>query len=405
MNLIEKSQKLKEVYYEIRGPILDEANRMADKGIDVIKLNIGNPYPFGFQAPRQLLDDLINNIEKAQGYSDSKGIFAAREAILEYYKGKNFSNLEIEHIFLGNGASEMIIFSMQALLNSGDEVLVPAPDYPLWTASVNLSGGKAVHYICDESAGWLPDLKDIRSKINLNTKAIVIINPNNPTGALYPKEILEGIIEIAREHNLIVFSDEIYENLAMDGLEYTSTASLASDIFVITMGGLSKSHCIAGFRSGWMVLSGKKNHARSYIEGLNTLASMRLCSNVPVQMVIPNALKGYQFSHDLVSPGGRLYTQRECICNELDKIPGISYVKPQAAFYIFPKLDKKLFNIHSDEKFALDFLKSKNVLVVQGSGFNWKDNDHFRIVFLADNPQLKEAMARLRDFLAGYKQA
>lgn len=401
---VDKSCKLQEVHYEIRGEILNEANAMGRQGIEVIKLNIGNPYPFGFHAPEQLVQDLITNIHTAQGYSDSKGMFAARQALVEHYQNRGFPNMDPEHIFLGNGASELITFSLQALLNEGDEVLLPTPDYPLWTASANLSGGKAVHYLCDEQADWFPDLDDIRAKITPRTRAIVVINPNNPTGAVYSRALLEGIVEIARQHNLIIFSDEIYDNLVMDGLEHISIATLAPDLFVATIGGLSKSHCIAGFRCGWMVLSGKKGHVEGYVDGLDSLASMRLCSNVPVQMVIPNALKNYQYSHDLVKPGGRMYEQREFICQALDDIPGISYVKPRAAFYIFPKLDVKRFNITNDEKFALDLLRQKRLLIVQGSGFSWNNCDHFRIVYLADVSELAEAMSRLKDFLSTYKQ-
>ncbi|MEG1500417.1 MAG: pyridoxal phosphate-dependent aminotransferase, partial [Clostridiales bacterium] len=395
---------LDDVNYEIRGPILQEANRMMSKGIDVLKLNIGNPYAFGFQAPDEVIHDMIYNIRDGQGYSDSKGLFSARKAIMQYCQLKKIPNVSIDDIFVGNGVSEMIMMAMQALLNHKDEILVPMPDYPLWTAAVSLSDGVPVHYQCDEEAEWYPDIDDIRKKITHRTRGIVIINPNNPTGALYPKEVLEQIVEVARESNLIIFCDEIYDHLVMDGAEHTSIATLAPDLLVVTFNGLSKSHRIAGFRSGWMIFSCNKRHAQGYMDGVNLLASMRLCANVPAQFVIQTALGGYQSSSELVCPGGRIYEQRECICNALAEIPGISFVKPKASFYIFPKLDVKKFNIKSDEKFALDFLRSKNILVVQGSGFNWPNNDHFRIVYLARTVELDIAMKKLGDFLSTYQQ-
>ncbi len=399
-----KSEKLDNVCYDIRGPVLDEANRLASQGIDIIRLNIGNPAPFGFDAPDEIIYDMLVNIRDAQGYSDSKGIFSARKAIMQYCQVKSIPNVTIDDIYIGNGVSELIVMAMQGLLNNGDEILVPAPDYPLWTAAANLAGGKAVHYYCDEQAEWNPDIDDIKKKITPRTKGIVIINPNNPTGALYPKAVLEQIVEVARQNDLILFSDEIYDRLIMDGLEQISTASLAPDLFCVTFNGLSKSHRIAGFRSGWMVLSGDKKRAKGYIEGLNMLSTMRLCANVPAQHVIQTALGGYQSSNELIVPGGRIYEQRKFIVNALSQIPGISFVKPKAAFYIFPKIDTERFNIKDDEQFALDFLKEQRVLIVHGRGFNWHEPDHFRIVFLPCIDELKICMTRLSKFLSTYKQ-
>lgn len=404
MRQFEKSHKLDNVCYDVRGPVVDEANRMIENNIDILKLNIGNPAPFGFNAPNEIIQDIRYNLLDSQGYSDSKGIFSARKAIMQYCQLKNIPNVGINDIYTGNGASELITMSMQGLLDDGDEILIPAPDYPLWTAAANLAGGKPVHYICDEQANWYPDIKDMESKITNRTKGIVIINPNNPTGVLYPKEVLLDIVELARKHELIIFSDEIYDRLVMDGKKHISIASLCPDLMCVTFNGLSKSHRVAGYRSGWMSLSGDKSYCKGYIEGLNMLSSMRLCSNVPAQSIIQTALGGIQSADELLLPGGRIYEQREYIYNALNDIPGISTVKPDAAFYIFPKLDTKKFNITNDEQFALDFLRQKHVLIVQGSGFNWSEPDHFRIVYLPQLDDLKVATERLKDFLAGYRQ-
>ena len=405
MRTFEKSHKLDHVCYDVRGPVVDEANRMSAHNIDVLKLNIGNPAPFGFHAPEEIIQDMQASLRNAEGYSDSKGIFSARKAIMQYCQLKKIPNVGMEDIYIGNGVSEMITMAMQGLLNDGDEILVPAPDYPLWTAAANLAGGKPVHYICDEEADWYPDLEDMESKITDRTKGIVIINPNNPTGALYPRDLLERIVEIARRHQLILFSDEIYDRLVMDGAQHVSIASLAPDLLCVTMNGLSKSHRIAGFHSGWMCLSGDKSYAKGYIEGLNMLASMRLCANVPAQMIVQTALGGYQSVDELLLPGGRIYEQREYITQALNDIPGVSAKKPKAAFYIFPKLDVKRFGILNDEQFALDFLREKKVLIVQGTGFNWPQPDHFRIVYLPRVDELKIATGRLRDFLSHYHQS
>lgn len=404
MRTFKKSSKLDHVCYDVRGPVLDEANRMQADGIDVLKLNIGNPAPFGFSAPEEVITDMISTLRSAQGYSDSHGIFAARKAIMQYAQTKNIPNVSMEHIYTGNGVSELINLVTQGLINNGDEILVPSPDYPLWTGCVTLAGGKAVHYICDEQSEWYPDIEDMRSKITDKTKAIVIINPNNPTGAVYPKEVLEQIVELAREHELMIFSDEIYDRLVMDGIEHTSIASLAPDLFCITLNGLSKSHMIAGFRCGWMILSGAKEKAKDYIEGLNMLSNMRLCSNVPAQCIVQTALGGHQSVKNYLVPGGRIYEQREFIYNAINDIPGLSAVKPKAAFYIFPKMDTKRFNILDDEKFVLDLLKEKKVLLTHGRGFNWGEPDHFRIVYLPNIEQLKEATGKIADFLSGYHQ-
>ena len=404
MRTFTKSAKLDNVLYDVRGPVLDEANRMEDMGMHILKLNIGNPAPFGFRTPEEVIFDMRQQLTECEGYSDSKGLFSARKAIMQYAQLKHIPNVEIGDIYTGNGVSELISLCMQALLDDGDEILIPAPDYPLWTATATLAGGKVVHYICDEEAEWYPDLDDIRKKITDRTKAIVIINPNNPTGALYPKEVLEQIVEVAREHQLIIFSDEIYDRLVMDGEEHISIASLASDCFCVTFSGLSKSHMIAGFRIGWMILSGKKEMAKDYIEGINMLSNMRLCSNVPAQSIVQTALGGHQSVENYIVPGGRIYEQREYIYKALNEIPGISVVKPKAAFYAFPKIDAKKFNITNDEKFALDFLKEKKVLLVHGGGFNWGQPDHFRIVYLPRIEVLDEAMHHLADFLEGYRQ-
>lgn len=404
MRSFEKSSKLDNVLYDVRGPVVDEAARMEESGMKILKLNIGNPAPFGFTAPEEVIFDMRDNITNSQGYSDSRGIFSARKAIMQYTQLKHIPNVTMKDIYTGNGASELIQMSLNALLNDGDEILIPSPDYPLWTACANLSGGKAVHYICDEESEWYPDLKDMEAKITDRTKALVIINPNNPTGALYPRELLEQIVEIARRHELIIFSDEIYDRLVMDGEEHVSIASLAPDLFCVTFSGLSKSHMVCGFRVGWMVLSGNKKAARGYIEGLNMLSNMRLCSNVPGQSIIQTALGGYQSVNEYIVPGGRIYEQRELIYKLLNDIPGLSAVKPKAAFYIFPKIDVKRFNITDDTQFALDFLREKRVLFVPGSGFNWKQPDHFRIVYLPRETVLKESMDKMRDFLSTYHQ-
>lgn len=399
-----KSTKLDNVLYDVRGPVVDEAARMEEAGMKILKLNIGNPAPFGFRTPDEVISDMRQQLTECEGYSDSRGLFSARKAIMQYAQVKKLPNVQMSDIYTGNGVSELITLSMQALLDHGDEILIPAPDYPLWTASATLAGGTVVHYICDEQAMWYPDIEDIRRKITDRTKAIVLINPNNPTGALYPKEVLEQIVEIAREHQLIIFSDEIYDRLVMDGLEHTSIASLAPDLFCVTFSGLSKSHMIAGFRVGWMILSGNKAVAKDYMEGINMLSNMRLCSNVPAQSVIQTALGGYQSVKEYLVPGGRIYDQREYIYKTLNDIPGVSCVKPQAAFYAFPKLDVKKFNITNDEKFALDLLKEKKLLIVNGTGFNWQAPDHFRVVYLPRIENLKHAMHDLRDFLGHYIQ-
>lgn len=404
MKKFEKSTKLDGVSYDVRGPVLEEAERMQEEGISILKLNTGNPATFGFEAPNEIIRDLILNVRESEGYSDSKGIFSARKAVEQYYQVKDFPNLSINDIYTGNGVSELITMSMQGLCNNGDEILVPMPDYPLWTASISLAGGKAVHYICDEESEWNPDLGDIRSKITSKTKAIVLINPNNPTGAVYPKEILEGIVTIAREFDLIIFSDEIYDRLLMDGHEHIHIAALAPDRPVVTFSGLSKSHRVAGFRVGWMAISGDKSNIKGYIEGLNMLSSMRLCSNVLSQQIVQTALGGYQSVDKLLLPGGRIYEQREFIYNAINDIPGLSAVKPKAAFYLFPKIDTKKFNILNDEKFVLDFLHQHHVLLVHGGGFNWQTPDHFRIVYLPNMDQLKMTADRMRTFLATYQQ-
>jgi len=404
MRTFAKSNKLENVLYDVRGPVVDEANRMEEQGMNILKLNIGNPAPFGFRAPEEVIQDMRDNIVCSQGYSDSRGIFAARKAIMQYAQLKNIPNVEMKDIFTGNGASELIQLSLNALLNAGDEVLVPSPDYPLWTACTNLAGGTAVHYVCDEQSDWYPDIADIESKVTSRTKAIVIINPNNPTGALYPRELLEKIVDIARRHELILFSDEIYDRLVMDGETHISTASLAPDLFCVTFSGLSKSHMVCGFRVGWMILSGNKALAKDYIAGINMLSNMRLCSNVPGQSIIQTALWGYQSVNEYIVPGGRIYDQREFIYKALNDIPGISAVKPKAAFYIFPKIDVKKFNITNDTQFALDFLKEKRVLLIPGSGFNWKQPDHFRVVYLPRVADLKIATEKLADFLDHYRQ-
>ncbi len=404
MREFKKSSKLDNVLYDVRGPVVDEAARMEEDGEHILKLNIGNPAPFGFRTPDEVIYDMRRQLTDCEGYSDSKGLFSARKAIMQYAQLKHIPNVTINDIYTGNGVSELINLSMSALLDDSDEVLVPSPDYPLWTACVTLAGGRPVHYVCDEQADWYPDLDDMRSKVSDRTKAIVIINPNNPTGALYPREVLEQIVEIAREHQLIIFSDEIYDRLVMDGGEHVSIASLAPDLFCVTFSGLSKSHMIAGYRIGWMVLSGNKTAARGYIEGLNMLSNMRLCSNVPAQSIVQTALGGHQSVESYIVPGGRVYEQRNYIYEALNNIPGVSAVKPKAAFYIFPKLDVERFNITNDEQFALDLLRDKKILIVHGGGFNWKQPDHFRIVYLPRIEVLKEAVDKLADFLSYYRQ-
>jgi len=401
---IQKSNKLLNVCYDIRGPVLEEAKRLEEEGHRIIKLNIGNLAPFGFDAPDEIVQDMILNLPASAGYSDSKGVFAARKAIMHYTQQKHIAGVELDDIYLGNGASELIVMAMQGLLNDGDEVLVPAPDYPLWTAAVSLSGGTPVHYICDEGSGWLPDLDDIRAKITPNTRAIVVINPNNPTGALYPDDLLKGIVEIARQHELIVCADEIYDKIIYDGLTHTSIASLSEDVLTVTFNGLSKSYRSCGFRAGWMVVSGDKRHATDYIEGLNILASMRLCPNVPGQYAIQTALGGYQSINDLILPGGRLYRQREVAYDLLTSIPGVTCVKPKAALYLFPKLDPKMYPIQNDQQFILDLLLQERVLIVQGTGFNWTSPDHFRVVFLPNVDDLHDAVGRIARFLDSYRK-
>ncbi|WP_105243689.1 pyridoxal phosphate-dependent aminotransferase [Streptococcus suis] len=404
MKQFNKSTKLDDVAYDIRGPVLEEAMRMRANGEQILRLNTGNPAEFGFTAPDEVIRDLIHNARKSEGYSNSKGIFSARKAIMQYCQLKKFPNVDIEDIYLGNGVSELIVMSMQGLLDNGDEVLVPMPDYPLWTAAVSLAGGKAVHYVCDEAAEWYPDLADMESKVTSRTKAIVLINPNNPTGALYPKEILKGIIDIARRHELIIFSDEIYDRMVFDGAVHTPIATLAPDLFVVTMNGLSKSHRICGFRVGWMVLSGPKKHVKGYIEGLNMLSNMRLCSNVLAQQVVQTSLGGYQSVDELLMPGGRLYEQREFITKAINDIPGLSAVKPNAGLYVFPKIDREMYRVEDDEQFVLDFLKQEKVLLVHGRGFNWKDPDHFRIVYLPRVDELAEIQEKMSRFLRQYRR-
>lgn len=404
MRIFSKSSKLDNVLYDVRGPVVEEANKMEERGTRVLKLNIGNPAPFDFRTPDEVIYDMASQLTECEGYSMSKGLFSARKAIMQYSQIKGIPDVSIDDIYTGNGVSELINLSMSALLNDGDEVLVPSPDYPLWTACVTLAGGKAVHYICDELAEWYPDINDIKSKVNANTKAIVLINPNNPTGALYPREVLEEIAEVARQNQLIIFSDEIYDRLVMDDEEHVSIASLAPDLFCVTFSGLSKSHMIAGFRIGWMILSGNKAVAKDYIEGINMLSNMRLCSNVPAQSIVQTALWGHQSVKEYIVPGGRIYEQRDYIYKALNDIPGISAVKPKAAFYIFPKIDTKKFNITNDEQFALDLLRDKKILLIHGGGFNWGKPDHFRIVYLPRIEILKDAMEKMEDFLKYYRQ-
>ena len=399
-----KSAKLANVCYDIRGPVMARAKQMEEDGHRIVKLNIGNLASFGFETPEEIQQDVIHNMPNSSGYSDSKGMFAARKAIMHYSQQKKIAGVGMEDIFIGNGASELIGMSMQGLLNVGDEVLVPAPDYPLWTAAVTLAGGTPRHYLCDEQNDWMPDLNDMRSKITPNTRAIIIINPNNPTGALYSDALLLDIIEIARQHQLIIYADEIYDKVLYDGAVHTSIASLADDVLFVTFNGLSKNYRACGYRSGWMIVSGNKKHAQDYIDGLNILASMRLCSNVPGQFAIQTALGGYQSINDLVTPGGRLARQRDLAYALLTAIPGVTCVKPRAALYLFPRLDPKMYPIEDDKKFILELLEAEKVLVVQGTGFNWPHPDHLRIVFLPNTDDLADAIGRIARFLESYRK-
>ena len=402
---VQKSTKLDDVLYDIRGPILDEANRLEHEGHRITKLNIGNPAPFGFEAPDEVLVDMVRNLPTAQGYSDSQGIYSARKAVMQYNQKMGISGVDIDDIFIGNGVSELIGVALNALLDLGDEVLIPSPDYPLWTATTTLSGGVPVHYRCDEAADWFPDIDDIRSKITENTKAIVVINPNNPTGAVYSKDLLQQIVDIAREFDLVIMADEIYDKILYDDAQHTCIASLADDLVCLTLNGLSKTYRVAGFRSGWMTVSGDKKRAKSYIEGLRMLASMRLCANVPAQHAIQSSLGGYQSISEFVTPGGRLYEQRQVACEMINAIPGLSCTKPAGALYLFPKIDAARFNITDDQQFVLDFLRAEQILMVQGTGFRWPTPDHFRIVFLPRVRDIRHALERLEKFLANYKQS
>lgn len=399
MKRIKQSDKLNKVCYDIRGPVLEEAKRLEEDGHRILKLNIGNPAPFGFEAPDEIIQDVIRNLSNAQGYSDSKGLFSARKAIMQECQQIGINGVDIDDIYLGNGVSELIVMAMQALLNNGDEVLIPAPDYPLWTAAVSLSGGTPVHYVCDEGADWFPDIKDIEAKITSNTKAIVIINPNNPTGSVYSKEVLEEIIRVARKHQLVIFSDEIYSKILYDEAVHIPIASLCDDLLIATFNGLSKSYRLAGFRSGWMILSGAKDKAENYIEGLEILSNMRLCANVPAQFAVQTALGGYQSINELILPGGRLREQRDMAWNLITQIPGVSCVKPKGAIYMFPRLDPDVYAVKDDAKFVFDLLEKEKILLVQGSAFNIEDNSHFRIVFLPTVDVLQQAITKIENFL------
>ncbi len=401
---VRKSTKLADVCYDIRGPVLERAKQMEEEGHKIIKLNIGNLASFGFDAPEEIQMDMIRNLPNAAGYSESKGIFSARKSVMHYTQEKGIKGVDIEDIYIGNGVSELIVMAMNALLDTGDEVLVPAPDYPLWTAAVSLSGGRPVHYLCDEQAGWLPDINDMRAKIGPNTRAIVIINPNNPTGAVYPDEVLLQIIELARTHDLILYADEVYDKVLFDGVRHTSLAALSDDVLTIIFNGLSKNYRSCGYRAGWMVVCGDKRMARDYIEGLDMLASMRLCANVPGQYAIQTALGGYQSINDLVAPGGRMRRQRDLAWELISRIPGVSCVKPQATLYMFPRLDPAVYPIADDQTFITELLEAERVLLVQGSGFNWPHPDHFRLVFLPHEDDLREAIGRLDRFLAQYRK-
>lgn len=401
---IAKSSKLANVCYDIRGPVLDKARAMEEEGQRIIKLNIGNLAVFGFEPPDEIVQDMIRNLAHTAGYTDSKGLFAPRRAVVHYAQEKRITGVGVDDVYLGNGASELIVMSLNALLDNGDEVLVPAPDYPLWTAAVSLSGGNPVHYHCDEASDWMPDIDDIRRKITPSTRAIVVINPNNPTGALYPESLLQEIVELARRHQLIVFADEIYDKTLYDGATHTSIASLADDVLCVTFNGLSKNYRACGYRAGWMFVSGEKRHARDYIEGLNMLASMRLCANTPGQLAIQTALGGYQSIKDLVAPGGRLARQRDMAYEMLSAIPGVSVVRPRAALYMFPRLDPKIYPIEDDQLFAYELLAEEKVLIVQGTGFNWPTPDHFRVVFLPNSDDLADALGRIARFLEHYRK-
>ncbi|NMG63432.1 aminotransferase class I/II-fold pyridoxal phosphate-dependent enzyme [Azoarcus indigens] len=401
---VKKSAKLADVCYDIRGPVLVRAKQMEDEGLKITKLNIGNLASFGFDAPEEIQLDMIRNLPNSAGYSDSKGIFAARKAIMHYTQQKHIKGVTLEDIYIGNGVSELIVMAMNALLDAGDEVLVPAPDYPLWTAAVSLSGGTPVHYVCDEANGWLPDLDDIRSRITPNTRALVLINPNNPTGALYPEETLRGIVDIARQHGLILYADEVYDKVLYDGASHTSLAAVSDEVLTIVFNGLSKNYRSCGYRAGWMVVCGDKRHAQDYIEGLNMLASMRLCANVPGQYAIQTALGGYQSIDDLVGPGGRLRRQRDLAHELITAIPGVSCVKPKAALYMFPRLDPEMYPIADDQAFIAELLEAERVLLVQGTGFNWIKPDHFRLVFLPHEDDLRDAIGRIARFLDGYRK-
>lgn len=404
MERFPKSDKLEHVCYDIRGPVHKEALRLEEEGHKILKLNIGNPAPFGFEAPDEILVDVLRNLPSAQGYCDSKGLYSARKAIVQYYQSKDIRSVTVNDVYIGNGVSELITMAMQALLNDGDEVLIPMPDYPLWTAAATLAGGKAVHYLCDEQADWFPDVEDIKSKVTSRTKAIVIINPNNPTGAVYSKELLLDIVEVARQNNLIIFADEIYDKILYDGAVHHHIAALAPDLLTVTFNGLSKAYRVAGFRQGWMILNGPKKHAKGYIEGLDMLASMRLCANVPMQHAIQTALGGYQSINEFILPGGRLLEQRNKAYELINQIPGISCTKPMGALYMFPKIDIKKFNIYDDEKMVFDLLAQEKVLLVHGRGFNWHSPDHFRIVTLPYVHQIEEALGKFARFLSHYHQ-
>lgn len=400
---LKKSNKLDNVCYDIRGPVLDRAREMEEEGQRIIKLNIGNPGVFGFEVPDEIQQDVIRNITKSGVYTESQGLFEPRKAIMHYTQSKHIPGVTVDDIIIGNGVSELIVMAMQGLLNNGDQVLIPAPDYPLWTAATTLAGGTPRHYLCDEDNDWLPNLEDIESKINANTRAIVVINPNNPTGALYPKETLLGLIDIARHHGLVLFADEIYDKVLYDGNEHISIASLAEDVLFVTFNGLSKNYRACGYRAGWMIVSGDKSHAEEYIEGLNMLASMRLCSNVPGQLAIQTSLGGYQSIDDLVAPHGRLCKQRDLAYEMLTAIPGVTCFKPKAAMYLFPRLDPEIYPIKNDQQFVLDLLEEEKVLLVQGTGFNWQSPDHFRVVFLPNVDDLTIAINRIARFLKNYR--
>ncbi|MFL0808825.1 MAG: pyridoxal phosphate-dependent aminotransferase [Agarilytica sp.] len=404
MQRINKSEKLADVCYDIRGPVLEHAHRLEEEGHRILKLNIGNPAPFGFDAPDELVSDVIHNLRNAQGYTESKGLFAARKAIMQETQRLGIEGVEIDDIFLGNGVSELIVMACQALLNNGDELLIPSPDYPLWTAAANLSGGKPVHYRCDESADWNPDIEDIKSKITPRTRALLIINPNNPTGAVYSLEVLKELVEIARQNNLVIFADEIYSKIVYEDAQFIPISRLAPDVLCISFNGLSKSYRLAGFRSGWAVISGPKERAKGYIEGIEMLSSMRLCANVPAMFAVQSALGGYQSINELILPGGRLLEQRDAAIEALNKVPGISCVKPKGAIYLFPKIDRNMYAIEDDQKMILDFLLKDKILLVQGTAFNWPEPDHFRVVFLPQAKDISEALEKFGTFIQDYRR-